>query len=182
MNVNITDQQLQILILFFIRSAGTPVPEDTLADILGICNINCLNVQQCIAELSEAGHIARLEDDGKYYIKLSDTGIVIADTLKQQVPYTIRQHAAEVAISRLGELRRRLGCEAKVQASQRADDLPFCVTLSIKDQDSPLMSLCMYTPTEFQAQLIADNFKKSPTDVYKRVVNALTESRPPEED
>ena len=53
MSINLSDEQLKILILFSLRSAVSPIPQSTLGEILGICDINYFNIVPVLDEVVE---------------------------------------------------------------------------------------------------------------------------------
>ena len=72
MSINLSDEQLKILILFSLRSAVSPIPQSTLGEILGICDINYFNIVPVLDEVVESGLVGRYETEDGIFLSLSE--------------------------------------------------------------------------------------------------------------
>ena len=55
MSLNITDDELKIILLYAVKTAGGRVSPEILWDILAEADINYMRIKTCYAELEEAG-------------------------------------------------------------------------------------------------------------------------------
>ena len=169
----ITDHQLKILILYVMKTARSPIPLSTIADILGICDINYFNMQQCITELIDQRHILRYDDENKAYAKMSSTGLDIVEILEKDVPLSLREKVSSVTALELARLRRNLSVSSSYREIIETRENSYELSLCLKDGNTILLELKMYTPTKLQAELIVKNFSDNPTETYKKILYSL---------
>jgi len=168
--VNVTEKQLKILILTALKSSGGTMPLEVLSDILSDCDINTFDVQCCISELCEASHISLFEDGDESFAVISDTGRHIAEELRTDAPFSLREKVIAKTGSEMARVRRNISVEADYKAISEND---YAVLLKLKDRELDLMALKMYAPTEFQAKMITENFTRDPYQTYKKILMAL---------
>ncbi len=176
--MNISQHQLKVLILICLVTARCPLTIYTVNDIFGVCGISDINVADAIQELADLELITlHKDDDGITVIKITHNGDDVAETLKKDVSMSLRERVVAATGDAMAALCRNIGVTAEtVKGSDFTED-EFTLRLALKDDDRTLMKIEMYTPTKFQAELMAQNFRDKTLEIYRTVLKALTESQ-----
>lgn len=170
MSINLNDEQLKILILFSLRSAVSPIPQKTLGEILGICDINYFNIVPVLDDVVESGLVGRYETEDGAFLSLSEKGKEIAYVLRTQLPLALRQKVTYVTAIELQKLKKSLSVDTSV--SQRINNgvVEYIVDLKLKDDGLDIIDLSMYCPTEMQAEMMAQTFRENADGIYKKIL------------
>ena len=177
MSINLSKNQLKVLVLFTLKSSGSPLSLNSLGDILGFCDINYFHIQECIADLISMKHILIHEDDNNEFAVLSLQGEQIVEALKNDVPLSVREKVASAATLEIARMRHNLSIDTEVVQNDDPNLGSYTVNLALRDDDLVLLKLSMYTPTKLQADLMAKNFNENPTEIYKIVLNTIIKKR-----
>lgn len=173
MSVNLSDEQLKVLILFALKSAVSPIPQSTLGEILGNCDINYFNIGPVLEEVIETNLVSRLKEENTTFLVLSDKGREIADILKGEISVALRQKVVYYTSLAIGKLRKDLSVETSVNQRLNNGLVEYVVNLKLKDDGADLMNLFLYSPTELQAEMIINAFKENPQTVYKKILETF---------
>ncbi|MDF2686834.1 MAG: hypothetical protein K0S55_2017 [Clostridia bacterium] len=178
MSTNLSKNQLKILVLFTLKSAGSPLSLSSLGDILGFCDINYFHIQECIVEHISMKHIIIHVDEGNEFAMLSPKGEQIVEALKNDVPVSIRERVASATALEIARIRHNLSIDVEVVQNNEPDDGSYTLNLALRDDALVLLKLSMYTPTKLQADMMAKNFNDNPTKIYKTILNAIIKKIP----
>ncbi|MBQ6172566.1 MAG: DUF4364 family protein [Clostridia bacterium] len=165
------DQQIKMMILFALRSAGCPLPSVTIAQILNECGIGQIGTSGELYDLEEKGHVSLITDDDTEYAVLQKTGTEIVTALGRDLSPTLREKIILATAKEVAKLRKDLGVSA---SCREKPDGGFDVLFSLTDEGSPLMELTMYAPTKAQADIMISAFKDDPYRVYRDIITSLS--------
>ncbi|MVB12863.1 hypothetical protein CAFE_36090 [Caprobacter fermentans] len=162
--------EIRILICYLLDSVGAALSK---ADMINIMQDNALanyfEVADAIAEMSEKGILC--SDSGRPdFYTLGSSGKIIAKQLDTALPPSVRQKAAGAAI--------RLLADAKRERENRVEfikfDRGYHVVCHISGGDMDLMNITLYVPDLYQANMVKENFHRSPETVYRMLLALVT--------
>jgi len=168
------DQQIKMMILYSVWSAGCPIPTQTLEMILSECGIGQIGTSGELHDLAEKGHISLISDDETEYIVLQKTGYNIVSTLGADLSPTVREKLILTTAREVANLRKDLGVFASFDERSEGG---FDVKLSITDDGVHLIDIKLFAPTKAQAEIMTANFKDDPYKVYREVLASMTRPR-----
>ena len=165
------NQQIKMMILFTLRSAGCPLPTDTITLILNECGIGQIGTSGELYDLKEKGHVELITDDDTEYAVLQKTGIEIVTALGRDLSPTLREKIILATAKEVAKLRKDLGVSASCK--ERSDG-GFDVFFALTDEGAPLIELTMFAPTKAQADIMSSTFKDDPYRVYRDIIASLS--------
>lgn len=168
----VSSSEIKILICYILNTVNEPVPATELCEQLyyeGIANI--FEISDNIEALEKSGHIKKDSENGDYVI--TQSGKEIADTLKSNVPISVRDKAC-FATQKI--LARRRNIKETDIAITREDDKTF-ITCSAMEGNTSLISVKMLVSDEEQAVAIRNNFLENPSEIYGKIINLFTEKQ-----
>ena len=168
------DQQIKMMILYSLWSAGCPIPTVTLGQILMECGIGTIGTMGELYDLAEKKHLSVIPDGDIEYIVLQKTGTEIAKTLGRDLSPSVREKLMLITAREVAKLRKDLGVAASYEENE---DGGYEVKVSLSDEGASLMDLKMFAPTMAQAELMTANFRDDPYKVYRDVLASMTKSR-----
>ena len=168
------DQQIKMMILYTVWSAGCPLPTQTLEVILAECGIGQIGTSGELHDLAEKGHLSLISDEETEYAVLQKTGIEIVSTLGADLSPTIREKLILTTAREVAKLRKDLGIATSVDEKSEGG---FEVKLSITDDGISLIEIKMFAPTKVQADIMTANFKEDHYRVYREVLASMTKPR-----
>ena len=168
--MTLNDHQMNVLTLFILHSAGCPLPVTTLVDIPALCDLNNFTMLDNIRHLEEKGHLTVISDGGEEFVKITALGNETAQTLRKDIPLTVREQAMNAVAQEVAKLRRDLAVTVKTTEN----DEGFTMFAEFNDNGTILMRLEMFTPTKLQAEIMGQSFKNDPVGVYKKILESLT--------
>lgn len=165
-----TKNEIRILICYLLASVGAPLAKGDIISILqGNGLANYFEVADAIAEMAEKGLLIRQETDRELFTA-SETGRMVAKQLDTALPPSVRNRAAGAAVSLLAE--------AKRKRENRVEFIPvengYNVVCHISGGDADLMTFSLYVPDLYQAQVVEENFHRSPETVYRMLLALVT--------
>lgn len=163
---------VKLLLLFMLKSLGHPLSRVALTDAcLGSRAADFYLIGPALEALLESGQLVEdLEND---LVALTALGEETIDELSRRIPLSVRERAVAKAATLV---------RGAVRAEQvKAETVPckggFQVTLKIVDGECTLLSLSMFSPTEVQAHILCDNFRRAHVSLYADILKALTALR-----
>lgn len=168
------EQQVKIMILFALWSAGCPIPKETLEQILTECGIGAIGTSSELYDLAANNHLNIISDDGTDYVVLQKTGLEIVSTLGRDLSPSIREKLLLTTAREVASLRKDLCISASYTPKKNGG---FDVKVALSDEGSFLMDLTMFAPTTAQAEIMVANFREDPYRVYREVLASMTKSR-----
>jgi len=172
--VNISNQQLKILILLTLKNTNCPVEISLLKDILGLGDINYFNINECIADAFKQNLIFEKEDDGLKYIELTENGKLVAQSSEKEVPLSVRKKISAITMTEMLKLRKNMAINTFIESVNFMPNA-YYVNISLKDDNLELMNLKIFAPTKIQAELISKNFRDNSYSIYHSIIKNITE-------
>ena len=161
---------VKVLICYILSSINEPVPGTMLGEVLhheGIANI--FEVSDCLASLTETGHLQELNDeDGTYTI--TDSGRDVADTLKTSLSTVVKERAYTAVLKMFSRFKNAKETDFKIT---REDDRIF-LTCSALDRGKPFMSIKLLMTDEDQAVFVKEKFLSNTSKIYSKLIEMLT--------
>ena len=166
----ITD--LKVFILFLLDNIRYPVDHTTVMKIVeeNTDDIS-LDFAQCLAELTDTGHLYFDEIDGEKYYMISDKGRMVASELYETLDKNFRERSLRSAIKHISLSKNETTINAYITetATKR-----FCVTLEARDKTDDIMKVSLTVSSRAEAELIKKNFENKPDGVYRGTLFAAT--------
>ncbi|MGI5887860.1 MAG: DUF4364 family protein [Oscillospiraceae bacterium] len=162
-----SNREIKIIICLVLNTIGEPVKHNLMMRALTDENlINYFEAADALTELMNFGHI-RLNDDGCYV--LTDTGRQIADTLYNDVPYTVK----EKILDRAKDLyRKQINTDQhKVEIIEKDDG--YLVRGTISDFGNEIFGIEVYAPNKLHAENIKQNFIDKGEEIMKDALSKL---------
>lgn len=165
-----TKNEIRILICYLLDSVGAPLAKE---DIIAIMQDNGLanyfEVADAVAEMFDKGILCRNGGNPDAFT-LSDNGKMIAKQLDTALPPSVRDKAVGAAIRLLAEAKR----ERENHVEFVKMDQGYHVICHISGGDMDLMSITLYVPDLYQANMVKENFHRSPETVYRMLLALVT--------
>jgi hypothetical protein len=165
-----TKNEIRILICYLLDSVDVPLKKDDIIEIMQANGLaNYFEVADAIAEMCQKG-ILCYENDNSSILVLGKNGKIIAKQLDTALPPSVRDKAVGAAI--------RLLADAKRQRENHVEfvkvDRGYNVICHISGGDMDLMKISLYVPDLYQANMVKDNFYRSPETVYRMLLALVT--------
>lgn len=162
--------EIKILICYLLDSVGAPLAKEDMIEIMQDNALaNYFEVADAIAEMSGKGIILQSAGDSGVFT-LGESGKMIAKQLDTALPHSVRNKAVGAAI--------RLLAEAKSERENKVDfvktEQGYNVICHISGGDMDLMSFTLYVPDLHQANMVKENFHRSPETVYRMLLALVT--------
>ena len=171
-----TDEEMKILVLFALNSAGGFSETETLCNIVAAADANYIDTKTAIASLVSLGLVTDYNDEGEKFTVINDDGRKVVTELKTKIPITVREKVAAEAAVTVAKIRKGICVTADVSEPGQNG---FCtVTLDLLDDDGErLMKIELLAPTPMQGDMMAKKFKENPSVIYENIISALTQNR-----
>lgn len=162
---------IKVLVCFLLSNSTQSLSRKDLTDIFldrGLANY--FEASDAISSLVRHGNVVENAEDGALVI--TESGKIIADTLYDALPLTVREKSLE-AMSRLIS-RRHVSKQNKTRIE--ACDKGYHVTCTVNDGTMETMSVKVYVPTYNYATVVRDRFLDDPETLYRVVMAQLTDT------
>ena len=81
-----TDEEMKILVLFALNSAGGFSETETLCNIVAAADANYIDTKTAIASLVSLGLVTDYNDEGEKFTVINDDGRKVVTELKTKIP------------------------------------------------------------------------------------------------
>lgn len=162
-----SDLDLKLLILYIMNRVASPITFNQLLD-LALCDegVDYFSLTQAVNHLVETQHLCLEQERYNVTEKGRHNSFICQDSL----PYSIRSRCD----TNLAVLNAQLRRDAQVRGDViTRPDGTFTVRLHLDDDAGSLLKLELFTPSQAQAEHLAQQFRSHPEQVYNGVVNAL---------
>lgn len=165
-----TKNEIRILICYLLNSVGAPLAKDDIISIMQTSGLaNYFEVADAVAEMFEKG-ILRRSGGSPDLLELNDSGKIVAKQLDTSLPPSVRDKAVGAAIRLLAEARR----ERENRVEFVKVDQGYHVVCHISGGEMDLMKIALYVPDLYQANMVKENFHRSPETVYRTLLALMT--------
>ena len=164
---------IKIFLLFLLDNIRYPIDYTTLSKIL-IENIELMtfDYEQCLAELTDSGHLLYDELDGERYYMISDSGKSIAAELYSTIDEQFRESTLRCAAKYI--TLSQSGAEISSEITEE-DNRSYKVTLRARSAErGEFFKLSLSVSTRFEAEQISRNFESRPDGFYRGVLFCAT--------
>lgn len=164
---------IKFLVLYLLARTEAPINFATLTD-LSMCDegVDYFLFTQVVSELVQSEH---LQLDGELY-SITEKGRKNGAICEDSLPYSVRQKCDR----NLTLLNARLRQEAQIRTELFPRESGGCtVRLILDDNQDNLMTLDLYSPTQEQAERMAESFRASPDRIYRTLLTVLTSDELP---
>jgi len=160
--------EIKFLILYIAARIIEPIPFDTVLD-LTMCDdaIDYFDFSECLADLVKTEHLT-LSEEGLYGI--TDKGLRNSAICESSLPYSVRLRCDRNLEVWNRKLRRKN--QVKANWEQRRNGT-YTLRLSLDDDMGSVMDLRLMVPREDMAKLLAERFRKSPEQLYGKIMELL---------
>jgi len=160
--------EIKFLILYIAARIIEPIPFDTVLD-LTMCDdaIDYFDFSECLADLVKTEHLT-LSEEGFYAI--TDKGLRNSKICESSLPYSVRLRCDRNLEVWNRKLRRKN--QVKANWEQRRNGT-YTLRLSLDDDMGSVMDLRLMVPREDMAKLLAERFRKSPEQLYGKIMELL---------
>ena len=162
---------IKVLVCFLLSHCSQPLSRKDLTDIFldrGLANY--FEANDAISSLVKHENV--MENAGDGVLTITDSGKIIADTLYDALPLTVREKSLD-AMSKLIN-RRHVSKQNKTKIE--ACDKGYHVTCTVNDGSMETMSVKIYVPTYNYATVVRDRFLDDPETLYRTVMAQLTDT------
>ena len=159
--------EIKILILFILRRLPEPVTYDTLTE-LTLCDdgIGYFEYSECIAELVRTEHVK--VEDGMY--TLTAKGERNGEITENSLPFTVRGKAENNAEA----FCRALNRNTMIRTSHTVKPDGGCTaSMALSDGVGDILSLELFTATEYQAHRLEKGFRRNAESIYKELIGMM---------
>lgn len=165
--------EIRLLLCYLIKNSS-PVPREVLQESLMQEElVNYFEMAGALADL-EKNELAVNEND---VYSITDKGVLIADTLADDLPRSVRQCATRAVLRALAWRRKAAQHKAVILNTESG-----CrVDCSIADMGEEVFSLSLGMPDLATAEAVKERFIADGSNIYALLLNSLTEPLPQED-
>ncbi len=165
-----TKNEVRILICYLLAGIEASISKSDLISVAvdnGLANY--FEVAGAIAEMTKSGIIVAAGEKGELCAP-TETARMISKQLDRELPPTVRRKALTAALDLLAKEKRER--ENRVEISREGT---CCrITCHISGGETDLMSLSLRVPDLAQANVVKENFQRSPETVYRMMLALVT--------
>lgn len=165
----ISTAEIKVLICYVINGVKSAVPGKLLANLFNIEGIaNYFEVMDALEALLNAGNLTYNEIEDSYNV--TEIGASAADTLKNILPFTIKEKAFALTAKMIARLR-----NAKDTRFETVKENGFMYLICTAVENGvDLMSVKLMITDEIQAAAIKEKFLDNPSLIYTGIIDLLT--------
>ena len=165
--------EIRILLCCLLAEAGQPVPVRPLKENLHFEGIaNYFEVAYAIEDLYKNGSIS-LNDEESETFEITESGKMVADTLKGDLPVTVLQKSTAIVNKILSRVRSEK--ENKVEFETVGNGC--MVRCSIMEGEREIMQVGLLVPDRIIGNQIKESFLDDPESLYVDILEKLTKTR-----
>lgn len=160
---------VKLLVLYILSRAAGALERDTLIDLTMVDDgVDYFTFMEVLSELEDTGHLT-CEDD-RYTI--TEKGRKNSAVCESSLPYSVKRKCERKLSGVNAALRRDAQVRAEVLSRE---DGGYTLRLSLDDEDANLLTIELLSPSQEQAERLAESFRKRPEQVYNSVLDVLLE-------
>jgi len=166
-----TSSDIKMLICYVLGTFNEPLSESHLFEALqegGLANY--FEIGQAISELSIAGNLKQISENGEKCYTITDEGRRYADSVETVLPISVREKAVKTAIYLKSKTKTEN--ENRVEIQKRENG--YFVTCTVLDGNKVLMSVGILVADELQALSVKEQFLDNPSMVYGGILALLS--------
>lgn len=165
--------EIRILLCCLLADAGQPVPVRPLKEGLHFEGIaNYFEVAYAIEDLLKNNNISIVDKPSELYC-ITDSGKMVADTLRNDIPVTVLQKGTALTSRILSRVRNEK--ENRVEFETVGNGC--MVHCSIMEGERAVMQLSLLVPDRIIGNKIKESFLDDPGSIYIDVMEKLTKTK-----
>ena len=165
--------EIRILLCCLLADAKQPVPARPLKEGLHFEGLaNYFEVAYALEDLLKTGSIQLLDKSQELYT-VTESGKMVADTLRGDLPVTVLQKATQLTARILSRARHEK--ENKVEFETVGNGC--MVHCSIMEGEREIMKISLLVPDRICANRVRDSFLEDPESIYVEIMERLTKTR-----
>lgn len=164
--------EIKLLVCYLLKSVDCSLSKSLILDVIqdnGLANY--FETTNAIADLIATGNIVETQADGEPIYRLTDKGLLIANTLSETLPRSVRDKAIRAALL----LTTRIKLERENRVEFKPLEKGYVVDCHISDGDEKdMMCVSIRVPDLLQAKMIRARFQSDPVLLYKGIIALFT--------
>ena len=167
-----TVTDIKVFLLFLLDNIRYPIDYTTVMAIIAENTDDItLDYDQCLAELSDSGHLYYDKVDGEKYYMISDEGRMVASELYDSLDKGFRERSLRSAAKHISLSNSGASIKAYIKETENKR---YRVTLEAYDSYGEVMSTSLTVASRAEAEAIKKNFENKPDGVYRGVLFSAT--------
>lgn len=159
---------VKLLVLYVLSRAAGVLDRDTLLDLTMVDDgVDYFTFMEALSELEETDHLTC--EDNCYSI--TEKGRKNSSVCESSLPFSVKRRCARKLAGVNAALRRSAQVRAEVLPRPEGDGCTL--RLSLDDEASNLLTVELFSPSQAQAERLADGFKARPELVYNSLLDVL---------
>jgi len=165
----------KLIILYILDRMGMPVPELKLTEIILENKLmNYFLLKQYLDELSADGHIKEIQDKGKTFYEITNSGSTTLGYFHTMMPEGIKN----LILEKIGQAKKEAKDASKLSADYTVEiDGSYTVACSAGEDDFSLISFKVSVGSRDDALRICENWNKFASDIYVEILQSLMKER-----
>ena len=168
--------EIRLLLCYLVKNAGPITRTEIENALMEEALVNYFEIGSCLDDIARQQLVTA---DGDRYT-ITDKGRKVAQELAYDLPRTVRESAIRAGMQIRSWRHRAASNRAVVQEK----DGQFSVVCSIADMGSDVFRMELAMPDKLTAEMIKNNFIAHGSDIFPKLLNALTQpgsedDRPP---
>ena len=167
-----SSSEIKLLVCYLLKSVEVGLSKSLILDVIqnnGLANY--FETANAIADLAASGSILEEKQDGELIYHLTEKGVVIAGTLWETLPRSVRDKSVRAALL--------LSTKVKLEQENRVEFTPlekgFLVDCHISDGGAQdMMCVRIRVPDMLQAKMIKSRFQSDPVLLYEGIMALFT--------
>ena len=160
----------KLLILYIFKHMDVPVSNSQLTQmVMEIDLLNYFVFQQFMNELIE-NELIDSDDFKSGYYKINKKGVETLNYFISRIPLDIRKKIDSYIIDNKENILKETQIKSTLKKKSANE---FIVELSVLENESSLIDINLNLPSNKQAQLICDNWKKNAHSLYGEIIKLL---------
>ncbi len=165
---------VKILVLYILNYAGKALSRENLMLIaLEAGSVQYFDLVQAIDELLLTGPVDIVGKDNPDMLRITEMGRQTLAMFEKNLPYTVRRKNQSALLKMLSDIKRKQSVKSNITKKEGG----FEVVCTLLDGDDTLLEYKLLVPTQIQAQMIASQFEKQPTEKYKSILELLIDEK-----
>ncbi|MDD6175570.1 MAG: DUF4364 family protein [Firmicutes bacterium] len=166
-----SQSEIRLLLCYLLKSVDLPLSRSMILSVIQDSGLaNYFEAAAALEELSESGSLIVAENSADPTYRIAQQGAMVADTLAERLPVSVREKSVSAALSLLSRTRREQENKVVFQKQKKG----LVVQCHISDGDSDMMSIDLRVPDLLQAELVKKRFQSDPSAFYTAVLALLT--------
>ncbi|OPJ56397.1 DUF4364 family protein [Alkalithermobacter paradoxus] len=161
----------KLLILYVLNKMEIPLTNSQITQVIMENEfVNYFSLQQFISELTDSRFIKIVKEDGKDYYSLTQKSIETLEYFISRIPDDTKEKIDLYVMNNKENILK----ETQIKSNfSKVGNNEFIVNLKVIENQTELINIDLNVPSNKQAKLICDNWKKNAPDIYGEIIQLL---------